>query len=304
MTSDHFAPRAGEPLKLAPGLVLLLAPNPSPMTHLGTNTYVLGEDRLVVIDPGPDDPAHLAALLAVIGKRQVDHILVTHSHRDHSPLAPHLAAKTGAPVLAFGDHHAGRSAVMAGLARDGLVGGGEGIDAGFHPDETLADGDVIAGDWGRITALHTPGHIGNHLCFAWGEVVFSGDHVMGWASSLVSPPDGDLTDFMASCARLQAQSAARYFPGHGAPVADPAGRLDWLITHRRGREAQIVEALQTGADTVSAITRQCYTDVAPALRPAAERNVLAHLIDLCQRGLVTADPTLGQNARFHLLTPV
>ncbi|WP_108814326.1 MBL fold metallo-hydrolase [Loktanella sp. Alg231-35] len=298
--TNEFAPVPGEPLSLADDLVLVLAPNPSPMTYLGTNSYLVGRDTLAVIDPGPADDMHLAALLKAINGRPVEHILLTHSHLDHSPLARPLARATGAPVLAFGDSSAGRSAAMMQLAQDGLVGGGEGIDPDFQPDQIVTDGAVIAGNWGTVTAHHTPGHIGNHLCFAWGDAMFTGDHVMGWASSLVSPPDGDLTDFMASCDRLAAIKSTIYYPGHGAPIQLPMDRLQWLITHRKGREAQILRALSQGHSTTTAITQTVYDDVQPALLPAAERNVLAHLIDLYGRGMITAQPALSAQAEFNI----
>ncbi|WP_322892430.1 MULTISPECIES: MBL fold metallo-hydrolase [unclassified Yoonia] len=295
-----FAPRTGLPVMLRDDLALVLAPNPSPMTHLGTNSYILGGDRLVVIDPGPAEPAHLAALLHVIGDRAVDYICVSHSHLDHSALAPALSARTGAPVCAFGDSTAGRSAVMAKLVAQGMTGGGEGIDHDFRPDLLLADADDLHGDWGRITAIHNPGHIGNHLCFAWQDALFCGDHVMGWASSLVSPPDGDLTDFMASCRKLARLPATIFYPGHGAPVSDPQARLQWLIDHRLGREAQIRAALAQGPVTARDITAQVYGVLDPLLLLAAERNVMAHLIDLTQRGLVSAKPAIGEAAIFAI----
>ncbi len=184
---------------------------------------------------------------------------------------------------------------MEKLAAAGLTGGGEGLDAEFHPDQCLADGDRI----GPIEAIHTPGHMGGHLCFGFGDLLFSGDHVMGWATSLVSPPDGDLTDFMASCTRLQSRKARVYYPGHGDPILSPADRLAWLIAHRRDREAQIRAALRTGGGTVPDLTARVYTDVADHLLPAAERNVFAHLIDLYGRGLADADPQLNLTATFH-----
>lgn len=301
MTTDRsFAPHTGQPFKLAPDLALVLAPNPSPMTYLGTNTYLLGRKTLAIIDPGPDDPAHLKALVDAIDGRPVTHVLLTHSHLDHSPLARSLADLTQAPVYAFGDSRAGRSAVMARLAAEGLAGGGEGIDAAFQPDHFLNDKAEIKGDWGQITALHTPGHIGNHLCFRWGTAIFTGDHVMGWASSLVSPPDGDLTDFMTSCTRLSMLDATVFYPGHGAPVTDPAKRLAWLISHRKARESQILAALQDGPAHPHDITKAVYHDVSPALLLAAQRNVVAHLIDLHERGIVGAKPQLSASAVFHL----
>lgn len=294
----EFTPTAGQPYKLAADLALVLAPNPSPMTYLGTNTYLVGDQSLAIIDPGPDDPAHLAAVMTAIDGRKVSHILLTHSHLDHSPLAGPLARLTGAPVLGFGDSRAGRSRIMAQLAAQGLAGGGEGVDHSFQPDHCLQDGATVAGNWGSMTALHTPGHMGNHLCFLWGNAVFTGDHVMGWASSLVSPPDGDLGDFMRSCARLSDHKAAVFYPAHGAPVTDPAARLDWLVTHRRGREAQILQALQAKPATAAQITRLIYEDLTAGLMGAAERNVFAHLVDLHERGKVCATPHLSAGAIF------
>ena len=287
-------------LPLGPGLRRITAPNPSPMTFRGTNTYLLGTRGLAVIDPGPDDPAHLEAILAALRPGQrITHILVTHAHLDHSPLARPLARETGAPVLAFGDARAGRSAVMTRLAAAGLAGGGEGVEAGFAPDATLADGAEVAGDGWRLTALHTPGHFGNHLCFAAGDTLFTGDLVMGWASSLVSPPDGDLTDLMASCARLSGHRWHVMHPGHGAPIADPAARLAWLLAHRRSREAQIRAALAEAPGTADALARRIYADTPPELLPAAARNVFAHLVDLAGRDLARPEGPLSAGAVFH-----
>jgi glyoxylase-like metal-dependent hydrolase (beta-lactamase superfamily II) len=295
-----FAPRPGHPEEIAPGLRRILAPNPSPMTALGTNTYLVGHTDLAVIDPGPALPAHLDAILAAVRPGQrITHILVTHAHVDHSPLAAALSRATQAPVMAFGDATAGRSAVMTEMAQNGLAGGGEGVDAGFAPDERLSDGAVIAGsDW-RITALWTPGHFGNHLCFALDDTLFTGDLVMGWASSLVSPPDGDLTDFMASCRRLQGRSDRLYLPGHGAPVSEPAARTQWLIAHREAREAAILQALARAPATAEALAQQIYTDTPAPLLPAAARNVFAHLVDLTQRNAISPDGPLAWTAHFH-----
>ncbi|WP_371224087.1 MBL fold metallo-hydrolase [Roseovarius sp. 2305UL8-3] len=298
---DAFNPPVGVAETLGPGLRRILAPNPSPMTYRGTNTYLLGDSDLAVIDPGPDDPAHLAAILGVVKPGQrITHILVTHSHLDHSPLAPVLASRTGAPVLAYGNASAGRSAVMQDLAAAGLARGGEGVDQAFQPDIVLVDKEIIEADGWRLTAHWTPGHFGNHMSFEWGDVVFTGDIVMGWASSLVSPPDGDLTDFMASCRKLQTLSARTFHSGHGAPITDPAARLDWLITHRLTREASILGTLANEPGTVSELTQAIYTDTPPALMHAAGRNVLAHLIDLHGRALVHPNGPLSETAQFHL----
>jgi glyoxylase-like metal-dependent hydrolase (beta-lactamase superfamily II) len=297
-----FDPIAGQPDQIAPGLRRILAPNPSPMTFRGTNTYIVGQTDLAVIDPGPDNAAHLAAILAACGPEQrITHILVTHAHVDHSPLARALSRATGAPVMAYGDAQAGRSAVMDSLAQAGLAGGGEGVDAAFVPDACLADGATVTGsDW-QLQAIWTPGHFGNHLCFAMGDILFTGDLVMGWASSLVSPPDGDLTDFMASCRCLRARADRIYLPGHGAPVTDPASRIDWLITHREAREAAIIEALQAAPATAETLARQIYTETPAMLLPAAARNVFAHLVDLTGKNIIAPEGQLSWTARFHQL---
>ncbi|SDF03127.1 Glyoxylase, beta-lactamase superfamily II [Salipiger thiooxidans] len=296
-----FQPRPGVPEELGPGLRRVLAPNPSAMTFRGTNSYLVGTRGIAVIDPGPDDPSHLEALLSALRPGEhVSHILVTHAHRDHSPLARALSEATGAPVMAFGDAGSGRSELMERLATSGMVGGGEGVDAGFAPDRSLADGAVIEGDGWQLEALHTPGHFGNHMAFALGDVLFSGDLVMGWATSLVSPPDGDLTAFMSSLARLASRRWQVFHPGHGAPVETPAERLETLASHRRMREAQILAALEDGASDAAGLAARIYTDTPPQLQSAAARNVLAHLIDLARRDLVTWRQGTSETSVFSL----
>ncbi|SLN10786.1 MBL fold metallo-hydrolase [Pseudooctadecabacter jejudonensis] len=294
------APQPGVPETVAKGVVRVLAPNPSPMTYWGTNTYLLGTDTVAVIDPGPQSAPHLDALLRAIRGRPVTHILVTHSHLDHSPLSRDLSRITGAPVLAFGDSNAGRSAIMQDVS--GAVGGGEGVDAAFEPDEIVCDGQTLTAGGRTITALHTPGHFGNHLCYETDDIVFTGDLVMGWATSLVSPPDGDLTDFMTSCRRLADLGSKTGLSGHGAPIADLSARIETLLAHRTAREDQIRAALTAGAQTARALTELIYTDVPTALLPMAERNVLAHLIDLTKRDICAPLGALSAAAKFSLLT--
>ena len=297
-----MTPDRPNPLQhLEPGVRRLLAPNPSPMTHWGTNTYIVGEGRVAVIDPGPSDPGHLAAILDALDPGEtVSHILVTHSHLDHSPLSAPLSAATGAPVLAFGDSMAGRTAVMNDLAREGLAGGGEGVDPSFAPNEIIPDGsDIHGADW-TLSAIWTPGHFGNHLSFAMGNVVFTGDHIMEWSTSLVSPPDGDLTAFMASTEKLIARSDRVYYPGHGDPVHAPADRAKWLLNHRKAREASILDALLDGPASIPALTARIYTDIPTAMLPVAQRNVFAHLIDLVHHSRVSAHPKLSFTANFSL----
>ncbi len=294
---------AGQVAWLTDNIRRIIAPNPSPMTFWGTNSYLVGRGGgLALIDPGPDDPTHMAALLAALAPgERISHILVSHAHLDHSPLARPLARASGAQVLAFGRACDGQSPVMAELMARGLGGGGEGVDHDFAPDIRLEDGERIEGDGWQITALHTPGHMSNHMSFDFQGIVFTGDHVMGWASSLVSPPDGDLTQFMASCARLAAREDRAYLPGHGAPVTDPGARIAWLTAHRQQREAAILQALEAvGPARLASLTRAVYTDTPPELMKMAERNVFAHLIDLHERGLATVEGPLDPASPFRL----
>ena len=297
MSPAPHPPQVGRPEPVAADLLRILAPNPSPMTHWGTNTYLLGDRTRVLIDPGPDNDDHLAAIINALGDASLSHILVTHTHLDHSPLARRLAAMTGASVLAFGDAKAGRSEIMQEIGN--AVGGGEGIDHDFAPDTIMPDNASLDGAWGSIRALHTPGHIGNHLCFAWRDHLFSGDHVMGWASSLVSPPDGDLNDFLASCAKLQRVASASYWPGHGDRITDPQARLTWLVNHRNARSAAIIDRLDAGPATAAELTASIYHDTPQALWPAARRNVLAHLIALSEQGQIAPEGDLHADAVFH-----
>lgn len=294
-----FHPTPGEACPILPNLRRIVAPNPSPMTFRGTNTYLLGTDQIAVIDPGPSHQGHLKAILDARGDGQITHIFVTHSHVDHSPLARDLAQETGAPIHAFGASDAGRSDVMQRLAKTGGLGGGEGVDVDFQPDIALTDNEEISTPEWSLRALHTPGHMSNHLCFSWDNHLFSGDLVMGWASSLVSPPDGDLTAFMASCRRLMTAPWSTFQPGHGAPITNPAQRVQDLIAHRQGREQEILRALSIGADTACGITRKVYTDTPAALLGAAQRNVLAHLIDLKERNIVKSSNEFHEESLFE-----
>lgn len=268
---------------------VVLAPNPSPLTGPGTNTILLGEREVAVIDPGPADPAHLAAVLDAVGPGRVTHILVTHTHLDHSEGAAALSRATGAPILAFGGAEAGRSAAMEHAAALGLASSGEGVDSGFAHDGTLADGaEINTAEW-SLRAIHTPGHMGNHLSFASGGTIYCGDVVMGWSTTLISPPEGDLTDYFRTLNRLAAESPRRLVPAHGAPVEAPAARLSELAAHRRARTAQVLAALADApgdapGDAASLAAR--IYDIAPALLPAATRNVLAHLLALSDLGAV------------------
>lgn len=279
----------------------IVAPNPSPMTLNGTCSYVLGTGAVAVIDPGPADPAHLQAILGGLHPQErVAAIFVTHAHLDHSPGARLLAEATGARIHAFGAADAGRSPAMAALATTGYAGGGEGVDHGFTPDVVLADGEEVAfGDW-RLRALHTPGHFGNHLSFQSGGRIFSGDIVMGWSTTLISPPDGDLGDYFRSLEKLAGQEAQVFYPGHGDPVHAPAPRLFELAEHRHARSAQILAVLQQAPASVAQLTAQIYPEITPLLRQAAARNVFAHLVEMASQGRVEARPLLSAEAVFCL----
>ncbi|QDL90763.1 MBL fold metallo-hydrolase [Paroceanicella profunda] len=300
--TDH-RPVHGVIERLAPGVRVITAPNAGPMTFTGTRSYLVGEGDVALIDPGPDDPAHFEALCAVLAAgERISHILVTHSHSDHSPLAARMRARTGAPVFGFGPHGAGMSAQMQALAASGAeLGGGEGADHGFAPDIALGEGDRVSGSGWALTALHTPGHLSNHLSFALeGEgALFSGDHVMGWATTLVSPPEGDLAAFMTSLRRLQERDDRVYYPGHGAPVAEPAALVAHVLSHRQQREAQIRAALERGPATPAVLAERIYSGLDARLLPAARRNVLAHLLDLVQRGLVAPEGEMSAGAVFR-----
>jgi hydroxyacylglutathione hydrolase len=295
------APPIGIPEALAPGLRVVTAPNAGPMTFTGTRSYIVGEGEVAVIDPGPDDPSHLAALRAALGGERVAAVLVTHAHRDHSAGARAFAAATGAPLLGHGDIEGARSPAMRRLAAGGEIGGGEGIDAGFRPDRRIGEGAVVAGPGWTLTALLTPGHTADHLSFAWAEAgaLFSGDVLMGWATPVISPPDGELAAFRASLERLRRRGEGVYYPGHGAPVADPSAVIAHVLAHRAGREAEIVAALARGPATVAELVAAIYAGLDPRLGGAAGRNVLAHLLDLETRGRVSLDPGTAP-ARYRL----
>lgn len=271
------------------------------MTFLGTNSYILGTGEVAVIDPGPNLQEHQRALLeALTPGETISHIFVTHAHLDHSPLARPLARETGAKILAFGPATAGRSSTMQQLAAEGLVAGGEGVDTEFCPDIHLRDGQLIShSDW-WLEAIHTPGHMANHLCFASDKTLFSGDHVMGWASSLISPPDGDMGAYLHALQHLAGRDWEIFHPGHGADILTPNTRLTEIYNHRLAREAAILAYLSAGPAAINAITLSLYHDTPCALLGAAERNVFAHLIELTAQGKTKATPTIGISSKYSL----
>ena len=271
----------GALMRLSPLVARVLAPNPSPFTYTGTQTYIVGAEDVAVIDPGPDDAAHLAALVDGIGGRPVRAILCTHTHRDHSPAAAPLGALTGAPVIGCAPLTMDDDGPRADAA----------FDAAYRPDRVLADGQKVGGMGWTLMAVATPGHTSNHLCFALPEegALFTGDHVMGWSTSVVSPPDGDMTAYMASMQRLLDRDDAVYYPAHGDPVDSPQRLVRGMMGHRKQREGQIVRFLErNGASEIPAMVLEMYKGVDPRLHSAAGRSVLAHLIDLDGRGIAAA----------------
>ena len=277
---DFSAP-IGVPEKLTPLITRLLADNPGIFTFRGTGVYIIGGgENVAVLDPGPDSPAHLAALQKALEGKKVSHILITHTHADHSPAAKALKQWTGAKTYAFGAHP----------ARDTEDGPRveEGGDRSFVPDVRLTDGAIVNGDDFTLEALHTPGHMSIHLCFALAEekALFSGDHVMGWSTTVVAPPDGDMSDYMASLERLIARDDNIIYPTHGAPIRDPKNFLAAYRAHRLAREAAIFECVQSGITAISAIVEKLYAGVDRRLYPAAGRSVEAHLIKLRREGKI------------------
>ena len=269
----------GEVEQLEPLVRRVLAPNGSPFTYTGTQTYLVGESEgLAVIDPGPAEPEHLAALERGIGDAPVVAILCTHTHRDHSPAAAPLAERTGAPVVGC----APLVLDTAGPRADAP------FDQSYSPDRVLADGEQVAGPGWTLTAVATPGHTSNHLCFALegSGALFTGDHVMGWSTTVVAPPDGDMADYMASLAKLRARGDRVYYPAHGPAVGNPRQLVRGMIGHRRQRERQIVRLLSESPREIAAMVPVMYKGVSEYLWPAAGLSVLAHLIDLERRGLV------------------
>jgi glyoxylase-like metal-dependent hydrolase (beta-lactamase superfamily II) len=281
-----FAFEYGRAERLTPLIRRVAARNPSPFTFKGTGTYIIGQGKVAVIDPGPKQQDHIDALLKALDGETVTHILITHTHNDHSPAAAAIKAATGAKTYGFGPHGSGRPEERVGGVTE------EGGDRDFVPDVKLREGDVIqgGGDGGawHVGAVETPGHTSNHLCFALHEedTLFTGDHVMGWSTTVVAPPDGGMAQYMASLRKLLARDDRILYPTHGGPVDDPKPFLQAYIDHRLEREAQILDCLRKGVDTIPEIVARLYADVDKRLHVPAARSVLAHLIQLEQEGRV------------------
>jgi glyoxylase-like metal-dependent hydrolase (beta-lactamase superfamily II) len=270
----------------APGVRRVMADNPGPFTFKGTLSYIIGRGEVAIVDPGPDDATHTQALLDAVKGEKVTHIFVTHTHRDHSPGVAALKAKTGATVYAEGPHRASRPLHIG--EHNPLDSSG---DRDFHPDVQLKDGDVVEGDGWSVEAVTTPGHTANHMAYALRgkNILFAGDHVMGWSTSIVAPPDGAMSDYMASLEKLRYREEDLYFPGHG-PVIQQAKRfVGYYILHRRAREASILHRLGKGTSDIPSLVRALYVGIDPRLTGAAGLSVLAHLEDLVARGAVETD---------------
>jgi glyoxylase-like metal-dependent hydrolase (beta-lactamase superfamily II) len=266
---------------LEPLVRRLLAPNPSPFTYTGTQTYIVGHGEVAVIDPGPDLPDHIAAILAATAGERIAAIMCTHTHRDHSPAAPALQAATGAPIVGC----APLVLEDAGPRADAS------FDASYRPDRVLGDGETVSGPGWTLEAVATPGHTSNHLCFALHEsgALFSGDHVMRWSTTVVSPPDGDMADYMTSLGKLIARNDRIYYPAHGDPVEEPRRFVSAIAMHRRQRERQILDLLGEEPLPIQSMVERMYSGIDPRLHGAAGRSVLAHLIDLETRQEVVRD---------------
>ena len=266
----------GAAQRLSPLVRRVIAPNPSAFTFHGTGTYIIGSGSVAIVDPGPDLAAHVEALLDSVRGETVSHILVTHTHLDHSPATVAVKAATGAPSYAFGPHGRGGDGGQVE----------EGADFDFEPDHRLADGETVEGDAWTVEGVHTPGHTSNHMCFSLKEenALFPGDHVMGWSTTVVSPPDGDMHAYMGSLEKLLGRSEGIYYPTHGAPITDPPPYVAALLAHRHEREEQIVACLADGIARIPDMVARMYADVDPGLHRAAGRSVLAHLIHMVATG--------------------
>lgn len=288
-------PEYGMAVEVAPGVRRLLARNPGPFTYTGTGTFIIGYGSVAVIDPGPDMPEHFADLKNVLRNETVSHILVTHTHMDHSPLARPLAAETGAPIYAYGPHGSGRDGGLAGETVEA------GADVDFDPDIRVGDGEVIEGQGWSVEAVHTPGHTSNHLCFAYREpkLLFTGDHVMGWNTTVISPPDGDMALYLDSLAKVAARDDVALFPTHGPPVEkSPQRYVNALLGHRKAREKQILDCLKDGISDIPSMVARMYKETPKQLYPAASRSVLAHLIHMVDTGRASCDGAPAPDARF------
>jgi glyoxylase-like metal-dependent hydrolase (beta-lactamase superfamily II) len=286
--SRDFDARPGEAVRLSPLVRRIVCDNPGPFTYTGTSTYIVGRGKVAVIDPGPEDARHLDAILAATDGETVTHILVTHTHRDHSPLAARLKDTTGAKTCAQGPHGGGR--LEAGEIRLDAAG-----DQEFVPDMRLSDGDVIEGAGFTLEAVFTPGHTANHMAFALKEeaALFSGDHVMAWSTSVIAPPDGNMAHYFASLRKLLGREDTVYWPGHGPERREPQGFVRAFLSHRQMREAAILQRIRAGDRTIAAIVKSVYAGLDPRLHAAAALSAFAHVEHLVEQGKVRTEGDLA-----------
>jgi glyoxylase-like metal-dependent hydrolase (beta-lactamase superfamily II) len=303
MTDDiafdrSFALKPGVIDEVAPGVRRLLCDNPGPFTFKGTVSYIVGRGQVAIVDPGPDNPRHVAALLDAVRNETVTHIFVTHTHADHSPAAATVKAATGAVTLGEGPHRPARTLHLGEANRLEAS-----ADRDFQPDHALADGEIIAVSGFAIEAVATPGHTANHMAFALcgTDILFSGDHVMGWNTSIVAPPDGAMSDYMASLDKLTRRSEQRYLPGHGGEIREALPYVRQYIAHRHGREAAILGHLQTGSADIPQLVNAIYVGLDPRLAGAAALSVFAHLEDMVTDGRVATEgpPALASTYRLR-----
>jgi len=286
----------GEAAQVSPLVRRVIANNPSPFTYVGTGTYIVGRGQVAVLDPGPEDEAHLDALVTALDGETVSHILITHTHRDHSPLAARLKEITGAKTYAYGPHGAGAEERSGDVRLDAAG------DTDFVPDHEIDHGDVIDGPGWTLEGVFTPGHTANHMAFALQEenALFSGDHVMGWSTSVIAPPDGHMGDYMASLKRVLQRDEERFWPTHGPAIEKPKPFVRGFITHRKAREAAILNRLKAGDRTISEIVPKIYAEVDPRLHPAAGMSVLAHMTHLIEREIIETDGDPARDSQYRL----
>jgi glyoxylase-like metal-dependent hydrolase (beta-lactamase superfamily II) len=283
----------GVMVEVTPMIRRIVANNPGPFTFKGTGTYVVGHGKVAVIDPGPDDPAHVDALLAALEGEEITHQLITHTHIDHSPAAKLVKERTGALTYGFGPHGSGKYEKGAVVEAGG--------DQEFVPDEVIIGGDVVEGEGWTFDCVHTPGHTSNHLCFHLREenALFPGDHVMGWSTTVISPPDGDMADYMASLRVLSERDDEIYYPTHGAPIKRPQKYVRGILVHRKMREAQILDCLDRGLCIIPEMVTRMYKGLDPRLTGAAGRSIFSHIIDLTERGVVVSKGVIDMNSEYN-----
>lgn len=280
---------------ISPMVRRITANNPGPFTFKGTGTYVIGHGNVAVIDAGPALPEHVDALLAALSGETITHQLITHTHLDHSPASRMVKARTGAEIYGFGPHGSGHYEKGEKVE--------EGGDPDFVEDVTLRDGDIVEGDGWRVECLHTPGHTSNHLCFHLPEenALFSGDHVMGWSTTVISPPDGDMSEYLDSLERLSTRDEEIYYPTHGAPIDNPIRLVRGVMVHRRMRENQITTCLEDGVGRIAGMVERMYIGLDPRLIPAAQRSVFAHIIHMTELGKIGCDGEIRLDADYRLI---